>query len=104
MEKKREGIPGQQGRPAAPLGGGCAQPVSWEQNRRLIEVLVVGVRVDTVEKCGVKQTKVTVTYRLSQPDQPMALVLPQSYSTGSVISILTEPQTVGTTSGGGASP
>ena len=38
--------------------------------RRLIEILVAGVRVDTVEECGVKQTRTTVTYRFSQPDQP----------------------------------
>ena len=71
------------------------EPVSWELKRRLIEVLVAGVRVDTVEECGVKQTKTTVTYRFSQPDQPMPLVLPQSYSSGSVIRIPTEPHTVG---------
>jgi DNA-binding XRE family transcriptional regulator len=69
--------------------------VSWEQKRRLIEVLVAGVRVDTVEECGVKQSKITVTYRFSQPDQPMPLVLPQSYSTGRVIRIPTQPQTIG---------
>jgi site-specific DNA recombinase len=71
------------------------EPVSWELKRRLIEVLVAGVRVDTVEECGVKQTRTTVTYRFSQPDQPMLLVLPQSYSAGRVIRIPTEPQTVG---------
>lgn len=71
------------------------EPVSWEQKRRLIEVLVAGVRVDTVEECGVKQTRTTVTYRFSQPDQPMPLVLPQSYSAGRVIRIPTEPHTVG---------
>ena len=71
------------------------QPVAWEQKRSLIEVLVAGIRVDTVEECGVKQAKTTVTYRFSQPDQPMPLVLPQSYSTGSVIRIPTEPRTVG---------
>jgi len=61
----------------------------------LIEVLVAGVRVDTVEEGGVKQTRTTVTYRFSQPDQPMPLVLPQSYSTGRVIRIPAKPQTVG---------
>jgi site-specific DNA recombinase len=71
------------------------QPVSWEQKRRLIEVLVAGVRVDTVEESGVKQTRITVTYRFSQPDQPMPLVLPQSYSTGRVIRIPVALQTVG---------
>ena len=70
-------------------------PVSWEQKRRLIDVLVAGVRVETVEESGVKQTRTTVTYRFSQPDQPMPLVLPQSYSTGQVIRIPVAPQTVG---------
>jgi len=71
------------------------EPVSWEQKRRLIEVLVGGVRVDTVEECGVKQSRTTVTYRFSEPKQPMPLVLPQSYIIGSVIRIPTEPHTIG---------
>jgi transcriptional regulator with XRE-family HTH domain len=71
------------------------QPVAWEQKRRLIEILVAGVQVDTVEECGVRQTRTTVTYRFSQPDQPMPLVLPQSYSTGRVIRIPVKPHTVG---------
>ncbi|MGD0201859.1 MAG: recombinase family protein [Bryobacteraceae bacterium] len=70
------------------------EPVSWELKRHLIEVLVGGIRVDTVEEGGVRQTKTTVTYRFSQPDQPMPLVLPQSYP-GSLIRIPTQPQTVG---------
>jgi DNA-binding transcriptional regulator YiaG len=71
------------------------EPVSWEMKRRLIEVLVAGVRMDTVEECGVKQSKITVTYRFSEPDQPMPIVLPQSYSSGGVVRIPTQPQTVG---------
>jgi transcriptional regulator with XRE-family HTH domain len=63
--------------------------------RRLIEVLVAGVRVDTVEECGVKESKITVTYRFSEPDQPMPIVLPQSYSSGRVVRIPTQPQSVG---------
>ena len=55
------------------------EPISWERKRRLIEVLVPGIRVDTVETCGVKQSEITVTYRFSQPDA-MPLVLPQSTS------------------------
>jgi transcriptional regulator with XRE-family HTH domain len=66
-------------------------PISWELKRRLIETLVAGVRVET----GVKQARTTVTYRFSQPDQPMPLVLPQSYSAGRVIRIPTQPHTVG---------
>ncbi|MCW5982726.1 MAG: recombinase family protein [Bryobacteraceae bacterium] len=71
------------------------EPVSWELKRRLIEVLVAGVHVDTVEECGVKQTRTTVTYRFSEPDHPMPLVLPQSCSPARVIRIPTQPQTVG---------
>jgi site-specific DNA recombinase len=71
------------------------EPVSWEQKRRLIEVLVAGVRVDTIEECGVKQNRITVTYRFSQPDEALPLALPQSYSTGRVIRIPVAPQTVG---------
>lgn len=58
-------------------------------------MLVGGVRVETAEECGVKQANTTVTYRFSQPDQPMPLVLPQSYSPGRVIQIPVQPQTVG---------
>jgi hypothetical protein len=65
------------------------------KKRRLIEVIVAGVGVDTIEDGGVKQSRTTVTYRFSQPDQPMPLVLPQSYSTGRVIRIPVAPQTVG---------
>jgi transcriptional regulator with XRE-family HTH domain len=71
------------------------EPVAWEQKRRLIEVLVAGIRVDTVEECGVRQTRTTVTYRFSQPGQPMPLVLPQSYNTGRAMRIPAELNTVG---------
>src|SRR4051794_419474 len=71
------------------------EPVSWEQKRRVIEVLVSGIRVETVEEDGVKQAKITVTYRFSQPDQPVPLALPQSYSTGRVVRIPTQLKTVG---------
>jgi site-specific DNA recombinase len=55
------------------------EPISWEIKRRLIETLVAGVRVDTIEECGVKQSKITVTYRFSEPDQAIQTVLSQSY-------------------------
>ena len=71
------------------------EPISWELKRRLIEVLVAGIRVDTFEECGVKQARTTVTYRFSQPDQPMPLVLPQTYSAVRVIRIPVQPKTVG---------
>jgi site-specific DNA recombinase len=71
------------------------EPISWAQKRSLIEVLVAGVIVETFEEGGVRQTKTTVTYRFSQPSQAMPLVLPQSYSTGSVVRIPTELRTIG---------
>jgi transcriptional regulator with XRE-family HTH domain len=43
----------------------------------------------------VKQNDITVTYRFSQPDQAMPLVLPQSYSTGRVVRIPMALQTAG---------
>lgn len=58
------------------------EPISWEMKRRLVEVLVAGVRIDTVEECGVKQNKITITYRFSEPDLPMSVVLTQSYGSG----------------------
>jgi transcriptional regulator with XRE-family HTH domain len=70
-------------------------PISFEQKRRLIEILVAGIRVDTVEDCGVKRAEITVMYRFSQPDEQMPVMLPQSYSTGAVIRIPAQPQTVG---------
>lgn len=71
------------------------EPISWELKRRLVEVLVAGVRVDTVEEGGVRQNAITVTYRFSQPDGPMALTLAQSYSAGGVVRIPREPSTIG---------
>lgn len=71
------------------------EPVSWNVKRRLVEVLVGGIRVETVEEHGVKQARTTVTYRFSQPDQPMPLVLPQSYSPVRVVRIPVEPKTIG---------
>lgn len=71
------------------------EPISWELKRQLIEVLIDGVRVDTVEECGVKQSRITVTYRFSQPDQAMPVVLPQPYSSRSAVRIPTVPQTIG---------
>jgi hypothetical protein len=55
---------------------------------------VAGIRVETIEEHRVK-AKITVTYRFSQPDQPMPLAQPQSYSTGRVVRIPQAPQTIG---------
>jgi site-specific DNA recombinase len=71
------------------------EPISSDQKRRIIEVLVAAIRVDTIDSEGVKQALTTVTYRFGQPDQAMPLMLPQSYGASSVIRIPSEPRTVG---------
>ncbi|MBE0657624.1 MAG: recombinase family protein [Bryobacteraceae bacterium] len=71
------------------------QPTTWQQKRRLVEVLVAGVTVDTVEECGVRQTRTTISYRFSQPDHPLMIVLPQVHVHGTVVRIPTDPKTVG---------
>jgi DNA-binding XRE family transcriptional regulator len=70
------------------------EPLSWDQKRRLVEVLVAGVRIDTFEEWGVRQTNTTVTYRFSQPDQPTPIVLPQLYRSDAT-RIPANPQTIG---------
>jgi site-specific DNA recombinase len=70
-------------------------PVSWEMKRRLVEVLVAGIKVDTFEECGVKQSRITVSYKFSEPDSALPILLNQSYGSGRVIRIPVQPQTVG---------
>jgi site-specific DNA recombinase len=77
------------------------EPVSWELKRRLVEILVAGIRVETIEVHGVKQARIITTYRFAEPSQPMPLVLAQSYITGKVVRIPVEPKTIGITSAGG---
>jgi len=57
-------------------------------------VLVAGVRVETVETWGVKQSKITVRYRFSQPNQ-MPVVLPQSHSPATVVRVPAQLNTIG---------
>jgi site-specific DNA recombinase len=69
------------------------KPVSWECKRQLVEVLVSGIRVDTIETCGVVQPKVTITYRFEKPNE-LDRVVPQA-SLPSAIRIPANPETVG---------
>jgi site-specific DNA recombinase len=71
------------------------QPVSWEQQRQLIEILVAGIQVETVEVCGVKQARTTVTYRFSVPEEPARVLLPTSYKPARCVRIPVEAKTVG---------
>jgi transcriptional regulator with XRE-family HTH domain len=54
-------------------------PVPLELKRRIIEVLVERIQADTVERWGVPQTEITITYRFSKPNEPAALVLPRAH-------------------------
>jgi transcriptional regulator with XRE-family HTH domain len=56
---------------------------------------VAGLRVDTVDSCGVRHAKITVTYRFSQPGQAMPLVLPKSYSPNTSVRVPMELRTIG---------
>lgn len=69
------------------------KPVSWECKRQLVEVLVSGIRVDTVETCGVVQPKVTITYRFEKPNE-LERAVPQGSLSGA-IQIPVNPDTVG---------
>lgn len=39
----------------------------------------ITVGIDTLEEGGVKQSSTTVNYRVKQPDQPMPILVTQSY-------------------------
>jgi transcriptional regulator with XRE-family HTH domain len=60
-----------------------AGPVPLELKRRIIEILVEKIQANTVERWGVHQSEIIITYRFSQPNEPVALVMPRSYSLGS---------------------
>jgi transcriptional regulator with XRE-family HTH domain len=55
-------------------------PVSPELKRRIVETLVESIQADTVERWGVAQSSITVTYRFAQPSVAAPLVLPRSHS------------------------
>ena len=52
-------------------------PVPSELKRRIVEVLVETIQANTVERWGVQQSEIVITYRFSQPHEPAALVLPR---------------------------
>jgi site-specific DNA recombinase len=54
-------------------------PVPPELKRRIVEILVEKVEANTVERWGVEQSEITISYRFSQPDEPAPLVLPRCH-------------------------
>ena len=58
-------------------------PVPPELKRRIVEILVEKVQANTVERWGVPQSEIVITYRFSQPNEAAALVLPKAHSLNS---------------------
>jgi transcriptional regulator with XRE-family HTH domain len=55
------------------------KPVSHELKRRIVETFVDSIRADTVERWGVQQSQITVTYRFADPNEAAPAVLPLSH-------------------------
>jgi len=54
-------------------------PIPAELKRRIIQILVEKIQANTIERWGVQQSEIIITYRFSQPNEPAALVLPRSH-------------------------
>lgn len=54
-------------------------PVPPELKRRIVEILVETIQANTIERWGIQQSEITITYRFSQPDEPAVLVLPRAH-------------------------
>jgi DNA-binding transcriptional regulator YiaG len=72
-----------------------AGPISPEIKQRIIEILVQKVQADTVERWGVQQSELTIAYRFSQPNEPVALVLPRLVRISSRNRLPEKLQTIG---------
>jgi transcriptional regulator with XRE-family HTH domain len=70
-------------------------PIPPELKRRIVEILVESVEANTVERWGVQQSEVVITYRFSQPDEASALVLPRSHRLSSHKQLPEELNTLG---------
>lgn len=55
------------------------EPISPKLKRRIIEVLVEKIQANTMERWGVQQSEITITYRFGQPNEAATLVLPRSH-------------------------
>ena len=69
-------------------------PVEWEIKRRLVEILVSGIQVETIDDADGVMTNTVVHYRFAQPGQAMAVTLPKTYS-GGVVRMPAELKTIG---------
>lgn len=72
-----------------------AGPISPDLKRRIVEVLVDKVVANTVERWGVQQSEITITYRFSQPNEASALVLPRSHRINTRCRVPDKLETIG---------
>ncbi len=70
-------------------------PISLDMKRRIVEVLVEKIEANTVEKWGVQQSEITITYRFSQPNEPVPLVLPRAHRLSSRNRVPEKLETIG---------
>jgi hypothetical protein len=52
-------------------------PIAPEIKRRIVEALVDRIQANTVEKWGVQQSELIITYRFSEPAESTALIVPR---------------------------
>lgn len=69
-------------------------PVEFEVRRRLVEILVGGIEVETIDGDAGAQTNTVVHYRFAQPGQALPVTLPKTYC-GSAMRMPTELKTIG---------
>ena len=70
-------------------------PVPPDLKRRIVEILVETIEANTVERWGVQQSEIVITYRFSQPDEPAVLILPRYHRLSSRNNPPEELNTVG---------
>jgi transcriptional regulator with XRE-family HTH domain len=72
-----------------------AGPISPDLKRRIVEILVERIQADTVERFGVQQSEITITYRFSQPQEAAALVLPRLHRMSNRYRVPEKLETIG---------
>jgi hypothetical protein len=55
------------------------KPITDDLRRQIVETLVERITADTVERWGVPQSTITVTYQFAQRSEAAAVILPQAY-------------------------
>lgn len=72
-----------------------AGPIAPDLKRRIVEVVVQRIEANTVERWGVQQSEITITYRFNQPSEPAALVLPRAHKLNTRSRVPDKLETIG---------